>query len=86
MMLHENTRSLVRSYDDTDFFDIKAGGVLTHLRPLSIIIILFIIILDYVLKISVDKHHNLSFTLKIGCQRGIPLKMTDVDYADDYDL
>jgi len=53
MMLYENTRSLVQSPDgDTDFFDIKAG-VLQGNAPAPL---LFIIILEYVLKISVYKH------------------------------
>jgi len=59
-----------RSLDgDTDFFDIKAGVLLDILAPL-----LFIIILDYVLRTSVDKHSYLGFTLSERLSRRYPAK------------
>jgi len=88
MMLYENTRSLVRSPDgDIDFFDIKAGVLqgLRFARPAPAP--LFIIILNYVMRTSVDKHFNLGFTLSERLSRRYPAKkLTDVDHADDLAL
>ena len=59
MMLYTNTKSLVRSPDgDTEFFDINAGVLQGDtLAPL-----LFIICLDYVLRLSIDQYSEKGFT------------------------
>jgi len=76
----------VRSPDgDTYFFDIKAGD----LQGDTLVPLLFIIILVYVLRTSVDKHPNLGFTnlgftLSERLSRGILLKNWLAYYADDF--
>ena len=84
MMLYKNTRSLVRSPDgDTDFFEILAGV----LQGDTLAPYLFIICLDYVLRVSADKNQDLGFTLAKARSKRHPAKMiTDVDYADDLAL
>ena len=60
MMLYKHTKSLVRSPDgDTSFFDITAGV----LQGDTLTPFLSVITLDYVLRTSLDKHHQLGFTL-----------------------
>ena len=81
MIAYKDTKSIVRSDDgDTEFITI-IGGVLQcdTLAPF-----LFIICIDYVLKMSLDRDNVLGFTLSEIKSRIHPaIKMTDVDYADD---
>ena len=81
MMLYRNTNVKVRSPDgDTDYFDIVAGVLQGDiLAPY-----LFIICLDYVLRIFVDKIEENGFKLTKERSRRYPAKtITDADYADD---
>ena len=81
MIAYKDTKSIVRSDDgDTEFINIT-GGVLQGdtLAPF-----IFIICLDYVLKMSLDRDNVLGFTLSERKSRRHPaIKITDVDYADD---
>ena len=80
MMLYRNTKVKVRSLDgDTDYFDIVAGV----LQGDTLAQYLFIICLDYVLRISIDKTKENSFKLRKERSRRYPAKtVTDADYAD----
>ena len=71
----------VRSPDgDTKYFDIIAGVLLGDTLPPY----LFIICLDYVLKISIDEIRENGFELTKKRSRRYPAKtITDADYADD---
>ena len=84
MITYKDTKIIVRSDDgDTEFITI-AGGVLQGdtLAPF-----LFIICIDYVLKMSLDRDNVLGFTLSERKSRRYPaIKITDVDYADDLAL
>ena len=84
MMLYQNTRSLVRSPDgDTELFDILAGV----LQGDTLAPYLFIICLDYALRISADDNQDLGLTLTKARSRRYPAKtITDIDYADDLAL
>ena len=81
MMLYSNTTAMVRTTDgDTDFFEILAGV----LQGDTLSPFLFIICLDYALRIAADKHKDLGLTInKAKSSRYPPTKITDVDYADD---
>ena len=72
---------LVRSPDgDTEYFDIVAGV----LQGDTLAPYLFIICLDYVLRISIDKIRENDFELTKKRSRRYPAKtITDADYADD---
>ena len=81
-----NTKVKVRTPDgDTDYFDIVAGGQKGNtLAPY-----LFIICLDYVLRIllSIDKIQENGFKLTRERSRRYPAQtITDADYADDIAL
>ena len=80
MIAYKDTKSIVRSDDgDTEFINIT--GVLKGDTTAPF---LFIICLDYVLKISLDRDNVLGFTLSERKSRRHPaIKITDVDYADD---
>ena len=81
MMLCKNTKVKVRSMDgDTDYFDILAGMRQGNtLGPY-----LFIMCLDYVLRISIDIMKDNGFKLaKERSRRYYAQTITDVDYADD---
>ena len=80
MMMYSNTQAFVRSPDgDTEYFDINAGV----LQGDTLAPYLFIIVLDYVLRI-LDTHRHLGFTLKEARSRRIlEEKVTDADFADD---
>ena len=80
MMLYKNTKVKVRSPDgDTDYFDIVAG----LLQGDTLAPYLFIICLDYVLRTSIGKKKENSFTLAKERSRRYPVKtITDADYAD----
>ena len=64
---------------DTEYFDIVAGV----LQGDTLAPYLFIICLDYVLRISTDKIRENSFELKKKRSRRYPAKtITDANYAD----
>ena len=81
MITYKYTKLIMRSDDgDTEFITIT-GGVLQGdtLAPF-----LFIICLNYVSKMSLDRDNVLGFTLSERKRRRYPaIKMTYVDYADD---
>ena len=81
MILYRNTKVNVRSPDgDTEYFDIVAG----ILQGDTLAPYLFIICLDYVLRISIDKIKENGFELIKKRSRRYPAKtITDADYADD---
>jgi len=66
MMLYENIRSLASTFT----------MVITQISLIIKAEFLFIIILDYVLKTSVDKYPIFGFTL---FRNIVPAKLTDVD-------
>ena len=80
-ILYRNTKVKVRSPDgDKDYFDIVAGV----LQGDTLAPPLFIICLDYVLRISIDKIKENGFELTKKRRRRYPAKtITDADYADD---
>ena len=84
MMLYRNTKVKARSPNgDTDYFDIVAGV----LQGDTLAPYLFIICLDYVLRISIDKIKENSFKLTKEKSWRYPAKtITDADYADDIAL
>ena len=79
MMLYRNTKVKVHSQDgDTDSFDIVAGV----LQGDTLAPYLFIICLDYVLRIFIDKTKENCFKLTKERSRRYPAKtITDADYA-----
>ena len=84
MILYRNTKVKVRSSDgDTEYFNIVAGVLQGDiLAPY-----LFIICLDYVLRISIDKIRENGFELTKKRSRRYPAKtITDANYADDIAL
>ena len=81
MILYRNTKVKVRSPDgDTEYFDIVAGVRQGDtLAPYF-----FIICLDYVLRISIDKIRENGFELTKRRSKRYPAKtITDADFADD---
>ena len=79
--LYTNTRSRVRTPDgDTEYFDIVAGVLQGDtLAPL-----LFLIVLDYVLRISMDKNNVMGLLLHPRKSTRHPAQyITDLDFADD---
>ena len=84
MMLYKNTKVKVRSSDgDTDYFDIVAGV----LQGDTLASYLFIICLDYVLRMSIDKMKDNSLKpTKERSRRYLAQTITDADYADDIAL
>ena len=84
MMLYRNMKVKVHSLDgNTDYFDIVAGV----LQGDTLAPHLFIICLDYVLRMSIDKMKDNGFKLKKERSRKYPAQtITDVDYADDIAL
>ena len=83
-MLYKNSKSMVRSPDgDTGFFKITSGV----LQGDTLAPYLFVICLDYALRISADKHSELGLTLEERRSSRHPAKhMTDIDFADDLAL
>ena len=83
-MLYKDSKSMVRSPDgDTDFFKITSGV----LQGDTLAPYLFVICLDYALRISADKHSELGLTLEERRSSRHPAKhMTDIDFADDLAL
>ena len=80
-MLYRNTKVKVCSLDgDTDYFNIVAGV----LQGDTLAPYLFIICLDYVLRMFIDKMKDNGFKLTKERSRRYPAHtITDVDYADD---
>ena len=80
-ILYRNTKVKVRSPDgDTEYSDIVAGV----LQGDTLAPYLFIISLDDVLRISIDKIRENGFELTKKRSRRYPAKtITDADYADD---
>ena len=74
----------MRSPDgDTELFDILAGV----LHGDTLAPYLFIICLDYALRVSADDNNNLGLTLTKARSRRYPAKtISDIDYADDLAL
>ena len=83
MMLYKNTKVKVRSWIETDYFDIVAGVVQGDtLAPY-----LFIICLSYVLRTSIDIMKDNGFKLAKERSRRCPTQIiTDADYTDDIAL
>ena len=81
MILYRNTKVKVLSLDgDTDYFDIVAGV----LQGDTLAPYFFIISLDYVLRISIDKIKENGFELTKKRSRRYPAKtITDTDYTND---
>ena len=77
MMLYKNTKVKVCSPDrDTDYFDIVAGV----LQGVTLAPYLFIICLDYVLRMSIDLIKENSFKqAKEGSRRYSAQTITDAD-------
>ena len=84
MMLYRNTKVKVCSSDgDTDNYNIAAGV----LQGDTLAPYLFIICLDYVLRMSIDKMKENGFKLTKKRSRSYPAQtITDVDYTDDITL
>ena len=69
--------------EDTDYFEVVTGV----LQRDTFAPYLFIICLDYVLKMSIDKMKDNSFKLAKERSRRYPAQtITDADYADDIAL
>ena len=84
MIFYRNTKVKVRSPDgDTEYFDIVAAV----LQGDTLAPYLFIMCLDYVLRMSIDKIRENGFELTKKRSRRYPVKtITDADYADDIAL
>ena len=82
--LYEGTTSTIRTPDgDTDFFQVLAGV----LQGDTLAPYLFVIVLDYVLRTSIDENSELGFTLHPRRSRRHPATiLTDADFADDLAL
>ena len=73
-MLYKDSKSMVRSPDgDTDFFNITSGV----LQGDTLAPYLFVICLDYALRISADKHSELGLTLEERKSSRHPAKYND---------
>ena len=83
-LLYQNTRAKVLSPDgETDVFQILAGV----LQGDTLTPYLFTIVLDYVMREATSKTTNPDFTLLRGrSKRHPPIKMSDLDFADDIAL
>ena len=84
MMLYKNTKVKVHTLDgDIDYFNIVAGVLLGDiLAPY-----LFIICLDYMLRVLIDLKKENGFKLaKVRSRRYPAWMITDTDYADDIAL
>ena len=88
--MYANTIAKVISPDgDTDFFEILAGV----LQGDTLAPFLFIIVIDYILRVTVEGHESLGFTLHEGRSSRLPRRankstsatkhITDTGYADD---
>ena len=80
-VLYTNTKAKVITTDgETDVFNIVAGV----LQGDTLAPFLFIIVLDYVLRISLDVNNNKGLLIKPRGSRRHPAKyITDIDFADD---
>ena len=81
MILYKNMKVNVYSLDwDTDFFDILAG----FMQGDALALYLFIIWLDYVIRMSINLMKENGFTLKKARGRWFSTEtIMDADYADD---
>ena len=81
MILYRDTKAMVRSPDgDTEYFVINAGV----LKGDTMAQLLFIIILDYVLRTYIDENKYICLTLsKQRSRRYTAIEITNADYADD---
>ena len=79
-LLYKNTKVKVHTPDgDSDYFDIVAGV----LQGDTLAPYLFILILDYVLRMPIDKMKDNGFKLAKERSRRYPAQtITDADYAD----
>ena len=84
MMFYKNTKVKVHSTDrDTDFFDIVTGV----LQRGTLILYLFIICLDYILRMLIDLMKENGFTVKEARSRLYPAQIIMVaDSANDITL
>ena len=84
MILYKNTKSMARSPDgDTEFFDVLAGT----LQGNTFAPFLFVICIDYVLRISVGNCNDYSLMLELARSRRFPTKkISDADCANDFAL
>ena len=85
-IMYENTKAKVLSPDgETEYFDVTAGVLQGDtLAPL-----LFIIIVDYILRQAIKNNEKLGFTLNKTTRRNQQLgcnTISDLDYADDLAL
>ena len=89
-IIYSNTIAKVISPDGmTDFFEILAGV----LQGDTLAPFLFIVVVDYVLRVTVGEHDHLGLTLQVGRASRLPRKantsasstkhITDTGYADD---
>ena len=80
-MPYQVSKAMVHSPDgETDFFQIISGV----LQGDTLVPYLFIVCLDYALRISADNHKELGLTLEHRRSSRHPAKyMTDIDFADD---
>ena len=80
MILYKNTKVKVRTPDvDTDYFNIVAG----ELQGNTLASYLFIICLDYVLRMSIDKMKDNGFKLTKERRGRYPAQtITDAEHAD----
>ncbi len=89
-IMYTDTMAKVLSPDgETDFFEILAGV----LQGDTLAPFLFVIVIDYVLRIAVEGHEHLGFTLSEGRSARLPRKankaahpnksISDTGYADD---
>ena len=79
--LYTNTKATVITPDgETDFFNIEVGV----LQGDTLAPFLFIIVLDYILRLSFDQHSEKGLQLHPRRSRRHPAQyITDLDYADD---
>ena len=83
-LLYTNTTAQVITPDGkTEFFEIQAGV----LQGDTLAPYLFIIVMDYCMRIALDKHPDLGFTLTPARSRRVKAKkISDTDFADDIAL
>ena len=83
-VMFDNTLAKVRSsYGDTDFFTVLFG----ELQGDTLAPLLFVIVLNYALRKSIDTNLHLGFTVTPRRSKRYPtVKIADTDYADDIAL
>ena len=80
-MLYTNTSAQVITLDGkTEFFEILAGV----LQGDTLAPYLFVIVMDYCMRIALEKHPDLGFTLTPARSRRVKAKkISDTEFADD---